>query len=233
MTAKLYYWPTLPGRGEPVRLSFHLYGVPYVDIARDQGVQPMLDLLQRREGARPFAPPILMLDGEVHWQTAHCCDLIAGLGGVGQTVRTTALPWMMTIMDFAAEAHNTHHPISTSQYYEAQAEEAKVAAHAFCEHRIPKFLDFFEDRLASNGGLAHPESLTHADVALWHVHAGLEYAFPNAMARYGSRWPRVLALHARVNAHAGLSAYLESDARMAFNEDGLFRHYPELDTASL
>ena len=29
----------------------------------------------------------------------------------------------------------------------------------------------------------------------------------------------------------GIKAYLASDRRMAFNEDGIFRHYPELDAA--
>jgi hypothetical protein len=29
----------------------------------------------------------------------------------------------------------------------------------------------------------------------------------------------------------GVAAYLASDRRLAFNTDGIFRHYPELDAA--
>jgi glutathione S-transferase len=39
-------------------------------------------------------------------------------------------------------------------------------------------------------------------------------------------------LHDRVAGRPRISAYLASDRRIAFNEDGIFRRYPELDDKS-
>ena len=36
-------------------------------------------------------------------------------------------------------------------------------------------------------------------------------------------------LHAGVARHERVAAYLASERRIAFNEDGIFRRYPELD----
>ncbi len=41
--------------------------------------------------------------------------------------------------------------------------------------------------------------------------------------------PEVVAVHDRVAARPGIKAYLASERRIAFNEDGIFRRYPELD----
>ena len=58
---------------------------------------------------------------------------------------------------------------------------------------------------------------------------GLRYAFPRTMAQLEPKHPRVVALHDRVAHHPRIAAYLSSDRRIAFNEHGIFRHYPELD----
>jgi len=39
----------------------------------------------------------------------------------------------------------------------------------------------------------------------------------------------VIALHERVAARPRIAAYLASERRIPFNEEGIFRHYPELD----
>jgi len=39
------------------------------------------------------------------------------------------------------------------------------------------------------------------------------------------------ALAAQVAERPRIAAYLASPRRLAFNEDGIFRHYPELDAA--
>ena len=57
------------------------------------------------------------------------------------------------------------------------------------------------------------------------------YAFPVRMASLDGRFPAVIALHDRVAALPELQDYLASDRRLPFNEDGIFRHYPELDAA--
>jgi glutathione S-transferase len=59
--------------------------------------------------------------------------------------------------------------------------------------------------------------------------AGLRYASPRAMERLQPKHPRLAALHDRVASRARIAAYLASKRRIAFNEHGIFRHYPELD----
>ena len=49
------------------------------------------------------------------------------------------------------------------------------------------------------------------------------------MASLMPDYPLVAAVCERVAAAPRIRAYLESDRRLAFNEDGIFRHYPELD----
>ena len=58
---------------------------------------------------------------------------------------------------------------------------------------------------------------------------GLRYAFPNAMRRLEPRLPRLLALRDRVAARPRIAAYLGSKRRLPFNQQGIFRRYPELD----
>jgi glutathione S-transferase len=41
--------------------------------------------------------------------------------------------------------------------------------------------------------------------------------------------PGLVGLHDRVAARPNINAYLSSDRRIPFNEDGIFRHYKELD----
>ncbi len=47
-----------------------------------------------------------------------------------------------------------------------------------------------------------------------------------------ARYPALTALHDRVAALPKIAAYLASERRIAFNENGIFRAYPELDGPS-
>ena len=110
--------------------------------------------------------------------------------------------------------------------------EALRRASAFRKERIPKFLDWFEAILARNpDGPAHlvGASITYADLSLFQVIDGLAYAFPRAMKRALPKRPHIAALRAAVAKRPRIKAYLASDRRLAFNEDDVFRHYPELD----
>jgi glutathione S-transferase len=49
------------------------------------------------------------------------------------------------------------------------------------------------------------------------------------LRRVTKKTPRLLDLHARVAARPRVAAYLASDRRIPFNEEGIFRRYPELD----
>ena len=134
-----------------------------------------------------------------------------------------------------AEIHDIHHPIGPSLYYHQQEAEARRRAVAFHQQRLPRFLDYFERVLELNP--AGPEYLAggehcYADLSLFQVIRGLQYAFPRTMNTHRARIPRTLTLVERVAARPGIQAYLQSDRRQPFNESGIFRHYPELDTVA-
>ncbi|MCB9787693.1 MAG: glutathione S-transferase family protein [Deltaproteobacteria bacterium] len=240
---RLYYWPGLPGRGEFVRLVLEEAGVTWVDVARlpeDEGggVAAVRRLLDEAPAGRPaYAPPILetTLEGAplTLAQTPVICDFLGGrhaLAPTGEADRWYARQVALTLADLVEEVHGTHHPVAVSDYYEDQKPEAQRRARAFREHRLPKHLGYYERVLALGGG-EHLVGgrLSYVDLTLFQVMEGLAYAFPKAFARASADTPGLLALRARVAARPRVAAYLCSPRRMAFNEHGIFRHYPELD----
>jgi glutathione S-transferase len=244
MTYQLYYWPGIPGRGEFVRLALEEAAAPYVDVARTSGgMAAMLRVLNgRRAGAGlhgehlPFAPPFLQAGRRLIGQTANIRLFLGGrhaLAPSGEDGRLWTHQLQLTIADFVGEAHDTHHPVASGLYYRDQKPEARRRAADFLRNRVPKFLGYFERVLTMNprgsrflaGG-----RLTYADLSLFQVLSGLRYAFPRATAKAERQHRRVTALHARVAARPRIAAYLASTRRIPFNEDGIFRHYPELDT---
>jgi glutathione S-transferase len=237
MTIELYYWPTIQGRGEFVRLALEAASAPYVDVARGPGGQAkMLRILGDKSLARPpFAPPFLVEDALMVAQTA---DILLYLGPRldlaprDEADRLFTHQLQLTVTDLVAEAHDTHHPVGVGLYYADQKPEAARRASEFREQRIPKFLGYFERVLAANPvGDSHlvGRSLTYADLSLFQVVEGLRYAFPKATKAGERQWPRVIALRDQVAALPKVAAYLASDRRIAFNTDGIFRHYKELD----
>jgi glutathione S-transferase len=52
------------------------------------------------------------------------------------------------------------------------------------------------------------------------------------MKGYDRKYPALAALHDAVENRPNITAYLKSERRLAFNEEGIFRHYPELDKAA-
>jgi len=84
---------------------------------------------------------------------------------------------------------------------------------------------------AGNGHLIG-KNLTYPDLSLFQIVAGLRYAFPRAVAGLEPKYPCVATLHDRIAARPRIAAYLASDRRIPFNQDGIFRHYPELDGAN-
>jgi len=232
----LYYWPTIQGRGELVRLALERVGAPYEDAARTpRGMNAMMRLLAGKgPGLAPFAPPILKAGKLVIAQTANILAWLATrhpLVAPGETNRVHAHQLCLTVMDFLAEVHDVHHPVGTGLYYEDQKKEARRCAAGFLAERIPKFIGYFERVLARSGGKhAVAGRFSYVDLALFQVVDGLGYAFPRAWSRSRRKAPRLVALHRAVAAHPRIAAYLASPRRVPFNEDGIFRHYPELDS---
>ena len=242
---ELYYWPSIQGRGEFVRLALEEAGVRYRDVGREPesrggGYRALERVLAGKVGAkgglRPFALPVLR-DGEqlVPHVAAILAHVAPALGLVPRDVkaRLEALALQLTITDFVAEAHDTHHPVGIGLYYEDQKREAKRRAKEFREERMPKFLGWFESQLARSGKKRSEHLLgartSYVDLSMFQVLSGLEYAFPEAYARVTRKTPGLLALRERVAARPRIAAYLASPRRIPFNEDGIFRRYPELD----
>jgi glutathione S-transferase len=234
MRYELYYWPEIQGRGEFVRLVLEDAGCDYVDVAREPGGEARLEavLSGARDGVIPFAPPVLYAGDVVIAQTAAITRFLGerhGLAPPDEAGKQAALTIALTIADLVAEAHDTHHPTAVDQTYEQQQPAARERAAAFRRARIPKFLGYLERNLERNGDVLIGSEVSYADLAAFQVVEGLAYAFPRAMARAGKATPRLLSLRDRVAQRPRLLRYLTSPRRIPFNEQGIFRRYPELD----
>lgn len=213
--------------------------VPWVDVGRlaeaeGGGMKPVVEYWAgQRPGHPVFAPPVLK-DGErVLAQTAAICHYLGrrhGLAPADEAGAAEALELQLTLQDLVDEAHDTHHPVSAWLHYEDQLPAAKERAAHFTAERLPRFLGYFERVLVANGGqVLCGDALSHADLALFQLLEGLAYAFPRAFGPGIGAAPGIASLRDRVRARPRIAAYLASDRRMPFNQEGIFRRYPELD----
>jgi glutathione S-transferase len=228
----LWYWAEIPGRGEFIRLTLEAARIPYRDRAREEGSEALVRDMAGRTAQRPFAPPYLVAGELCIAQTANILMFLAhrhALGPADETGRRFAHQLELTIVDAVEDAHDVHHPLGGSLYYEDQKAEALRAAEAFRTARIPKYLGYFESVLQARGPWLLGEARCHADLSLFQLIEGLSYAFPERMRTLAPDHSRVTALRDRVRSLPELADYFASDRRIAFNEDGIFRHYPELD----
>ncbi|MET0536127.1 MAG: glutathione S-transferase [Steroidobacter sp.] len=241
MVYELYYWPAIQGRGEFVRLALEQGGAKYVDIAlkpdnRGGGVPALMKYLQGPRVPRPpFAPPFLKAGKQLIGQTANILLFLGGplkLAPRDEAGKLWVHQLQLTVADFVAEAHDTHHPIGVNLYYEDQKPAAKRRAEDFRGARIPKFLDYFEKVLTRNrvpGPWLVGRQVTYADLSLAQAIAGIRYAFPKAAAKTLRKHPKLAKLHDAVFELPRIREYCESGRRQEFNNDDVFRNYPELD----
>ncbi|MEN3286890.1 MAG: glutathione S-transferase [Bradyrhizobium sp.] len=234
MRYELYYWPTIQGRGEYIRLALEEVGATYRDVAREPGgMAAMTKLLEAKAGTPPFAPPFLRAGKLVLAQVANILFYLGGRHGLVPKAEAAQL-WVhqlqLTITDFVVEIHDTHHPLGPSMYYEDQRAPAKKRTADFWNERVPKYLGYFERILTDNGPYVTGRKLSYVDLSLFQIVEGLRYAFPNRMQAFERKIPGLIALHDRVAARPHIAAYLASERRIAFNEDGIFRHYKALDS---
>ncbi|KAK5684798.1 hypothetical protein LTS10_002872 [Elasticomyces elasticus] len=251
---ELLYHPSIPGRGEFIRLSFEASGVPYLDVARDQedGYSTVQQFcmnkgLESSDGNPPvFSPPALRVPGAgkdgsalVISQTPNILWYLGDRLGMlpeDEAGKYHVQQLVLTALDLNNEVHDTHHPIAVMKYYEDQKEESLKKAQDVRENRIPKYLSYF-DRVRqhnekSSGGQGKylvGNKLTYADTTIWHVLDGLFFAFPKEMAARKKEFPDLLgSFYESVKSEKGIKEYLSSKRRMPYSE-GIFRHYPELD----
>ncbi len=237
MRYELYYQPAIQGRGEFIRLALEEAGADYVDVARDPdfgrpGVMKFMEDPALEHP--PFAPPFLKAGRLLLSQTANILQFLAprhNLVPKNEAARLWANQLQLTIADWLYETGQTHHPIANALYYEEQIPEAKKRAAHFTANRIPKFLGYFERILTRNAKAADfilGKRISYVDLSLFQMIEGLRYAFPRTMAKLEPQHPPILALHDRVMARPRIAAYLSSPRRLPFNQQGIFRHYPEL-----
>jgi glutathione S-transferase len=233
---ELYYWPEIQGRGEYVRLALEEAGAQYVDIAlRPDAVAEIRTYLEGTDIEHPpFAPPFLKAGKQVIGQTSNILLFLGGKLGLAPrdaAGRLWAHQLQLTLADFIDEIHDVHHPLGPTLYFEDQKSESKKRASEFLASRLPKYLDYFDHVVERNrggrGGLVG-STLTYPDLSLAQVIAGLEYAFPRSTQKALRARPRLAALRSRVFARPRIKRYCASPRRLAFNNDDVFRRYPEL-----
>jgi len=238
MRYELYYQPAIQGRGEFIRLPLEDAGADYIDVARrpEFGRPGIMRLLEEPSLEHPpFAPPFLKAGKLLISQTANILQFLAprlDLVPKSEPNRLWAHQLQLTIADWLYETGQTHHPIANVLYYEDQTAEAKARAAHFTSNRIPKFAGYFERILQSNskgGDFIFNKKLSYVDLSLFQMIEGLRYAFPKTMARLEPQYPRLISLHDCVTARPRIAAYLSSPRRLSFNQQGIFRHYPELE----
>ncbi|HUX73685.1 MAG TPA: glutathione S-transferase [Steroidobacteraceae bacterium] len=241
MTYELYYWPGIQGRGEFVRLALEEAGASYLDMAvvpqaSGGGVPAILKVLEAR-GSRlpPFAPPVLRAGRQLIAQTPNILLFLGGrlkLAPTGEPGKLWTHQLQLTILDFYLEIFHTHHPLGDGYAYEEQKAAARRRTKDFLAVRLAKFLGYFERVLDLNrarGRWMVGARLTYVDLSMAQVIAGLRYAFPSASRKAFRHRPRLCALHDAVFDRPRIARYVASDRRLAFNNQDLFRHYPELD----
>ena len=234
MPYELYYWPTIQGRGEFIRLAFEEASAAYIDVARKRGTSSMIKLMNGKGIARPpYAPPFIKDGRHIVAQTANILLYLGARLRLAPTDEAGRL-WLhqlqLTISDLVVEIHDTHHPVTTYLYYEEQRPAAKRRTADFWRYRIPKMLGYFERLLAkSRGPYLLGRRLCYVDLSLFQIVEGLRYAFPRRMRRFEKKVPRIVALRDRVAARPRIAAYLASERRVPFSQWGIYRYFKELD----
>jgi glutathione S-transferase len=232
---ELYYWPSIQGRGEFIRLALEDAGADYIDMARRKGgVAAMTKIMESGRIARPpYAPPFLKVGKLMIAQTAEILFYLGPrlkLAPRDEAGRLWAHQLQLTITDLVVRIHDTHHPVSGWLYFEEQRPAARRRTKDFWRHQAPKMLGYFERVLRKNGGkYSVGPRLTYVDLSLFQIVEGLRYAFPKRMKRFERKIPALVALHGRVAKRPRIKAYLTSKRRIPFSQWGIYRYFKELD----
>ena len=194
MAYKLWYWPSIQGRGEFVRLGLEGAEIPYEDCARSVGEEGLMADLNDRTGRTPFAPPYLELDGLVIAQVANILMYLGERHDLAPSAMADRL-WLnqfqLTIADLVAEVHNVHHPVAMMDLY-----EETVVKNTFCVSfpvRLPAPLPPYSDPIdwlrSFRGQLMH-----NPCIDLYPVEAEAAYHNPYSHPRIEQRRMRTKLL---------------------------------------
>ena len=237
MRYELYYWPSIQGRGEFVRLALEDAGADYVDVAREsKGMAAMMRLMESRAIERPpFAPPFLKAGKLIIAQTANILFYLGPrLDLVPKAIRS----------DYGRTSCNSPSPIGsprrTTRIIRSRAvfitkirrrkpSGAPLILPPSGSRNISATLSRILKRNSKGGGYLLGKKISYVDLSLFQMIEGLRYAFPRAMARLEPKHLASIALHDRVAARPRSAAISHRNAASRFNQEGIFRHYPELD----
>ena len=234
MTYRLYYWPTIQGRGEFVRLALEQAGALRRRRPGPDGAKALRRLLAASARTiRPSRRPPCRTATSSSARPRRSCS-ISGRGSASRRRRSGRL-WahqiQLTIADLVEEAHDTHHPIGSALYYEDQKPEAARRGRG-----LPAGADAEVFRLARDDPGAQP-----LDPNGWSGGGSPTSTCPR------SRWSRACATRsrravpaARTHAPPGRAGRARPPAaahlrlprkprRLPFNEQGIFRAYRALD----
>ncbi|KAF4119711.1 glutathione S-transferase, partial [Geosmithia morbida] len=253
MSYQLLYWPTIPGRGEFIRLAFEESGTPFTDMAQtadpgtvvDEVMSTTTEVSPPSAGMNPpvLAVPVLRHDDVLISQTANILMYLApriGLDGSRAVNATAVAPYHLngiasTLLDgFVDELHDTHHPTAVSLAYEDQIPEAKKRTRYFLSERLPKYLGYaqrvIDSPASGDGPWMYGGTLTYVDLVLFLCIDGTQFAFPKTMAKLkdSGQYNAVFELYDAVKTRPNIKAYLASSRRQPYS-NGIFRYYPELE----
>ena len=122
MRYELFYWPTIQGRGEYVRLALEEAGDIHIIRARRKGGEQrmMAKMKNRRCDPPPFAPPFLKANKLVIAQVANILLYLGprnGLAPKSEAGRLRLHQLQLTLADFVVEIHDAHHPLGPTLYF--------------------------------------------------------------------------------------------------------------------
>ncbi len=226
MAYELYYWPTIQGRGEFIRLALEEAGADYRDIARlperkGQGMPAMLACLDGDSTPHAaYAPPVLRDGDLLIGQTTNILLYLGrrlGLAPRAESGRLWLNQLQLTMADWLTEVHDTHHPLSMNQYYDEQKQAALQRSADFRATRLPKFLDYFTQVLLNNRSRGH--YLVGARLTLWRPVAVPDAGWPAlcVSASHGAPGARVSRLFATARRRGGAAEHCPLSAVEAQN----------------
>lgn len=219
-------WPVIPGRGEFVRLAFEYTSTPYKENLDPKSIEKVCN----SGNPSHFAVPVLQIDDAFLSQTPAILSYLAprlGLDGTGDSKgvdadlrRAQTIQVLLTVLDLSNEMHDVHHPIGASLYYEDQKQEALKRSDDTRANRLPKFYGYFEKLLKENKGrLVAAGQVTTADLALWQVLCGVEFALPRWVrsAREQGKFKDVWRFQEEIGQLKTIKSYVDSDRRKPFS----------------
>ena len=235
MPYELYYWPGIQGRGEFVRLALEEAAADYVDVARVRGTPALMKAWEGGASARPsFAPPFLKHGKRVIGQTANILLYLGGRHGLAPKNEADAPVDPSDPADHRRPCRRgARHPSPARRRPLLRGPEA--GGEAACRDvsqephpPVPRLVR--DDPCAQSQGRPAPRRRAPHLCRPVAVPGGRRapLRLPKAMKRRkGTAAPRrAPRRRRRATAHQGLS---RSERRIPFNEEGIFRHYPELD----